>query len=82
MVDYDFVENLKCSSTLQPPDERDKDWFEREVRSTSMLFEEVNKGSVPSSGGARPRCASLSLILRNVEGKVDMLVIKRATNPR
>lgn len=44
-----------------------------------------DSAAATATGGGLPvrsRRASLSLVLREVEGKVEMLVIKRAANPR
>lgn len=69
-----FVNGLKTSATLRSPTALDEEWFngDRESRTQAISVER----------GARPRAAALALVLREVDGKVEMLVIKRATNPR
>lgn len=73
-----LIDRLRCSPTLRQPNALDRDWFDSESRSSPVS---VAHGGA-TKAGVRPRCASLSLILREAKGKVEMMVIKRATNPR
>ena len=74
----DLIARLRCSPTLGKPSALDKDWFNLQSRPSP-----VPRADDRVSARPRPRRASLSLVLRETEeGKVEMLVIKRAANPR
>ena len=73
----DLIARLRCSSTLGKPSVQDKDWFNLQSGQSP-----VPRAGDRVSARPRPRRASVSLVLRETEGKVEMLVIKRATNPR
>lgn len=74
----DLIARLRCSPTLGKPSALDKDWFNLRTRPSPMPRADNRVSATP-----RPRRASLSLVLRETEeGKVEMLVIKRAANPR
>ncbi|CAN0043710.1 unnamed protein product [Ectocarpus sp. 6 AP-2014] len=75
----DLVDRLRSSSKLRQPTPTETAWFSLQAR--------AGKDSVPAVDSAarvsvRLRCASLSLILREVDGKVEMLMIKRAVSLR
>lgn len=74
----DLIARLRCSPTLGEPSALDKDWFNLQSRPSPVPRADDRVRARP-----RPRRASLSLVLREIEeGKVEMLVIKRAANPR
>lgn len=74
----DLIARLRCSPTLGKPSALDKDWFNLQIRPSP-----VPRADNRVSARPKPRRASLSLVLRETEeGKVEMLVIKRAANPR
>ncbi|CAM9269204.1 unnamed protein product [Ectocarpus fasciculatus] len=78
----DLVDRLRSSSKLRQPTPTEAAWFGLQVRAGKDTCSSVP--AVDSAAGVtvRPRCASLSLILREVDGKVEMLVIKRAVSLR
>lgn len=61
----------------------EREWFDLRVR-PGLASAPAGESAADVAGGVpvRSRRASLSLVLREVEGKVEMLVIKRAVNPR
>lgn len=79
-----LIQRLKSSSTLRSLGDLDKDWFCSSERRANLLADGSNSNS------ARRRRASIALILREVggsacdggQGRVEMLVIKRALRPR
>lgn len=91
MSPSNLVERLRCSSTLRQPSLLEREWFD--LRAPPGLESAPAGDSAGATAGAtagaiaagvrvRSRRASLSLLLREVEGKVEMLVIKRVVNPR
>ena len=73
--------NLKTSPMLRSLRAQDTDWFESEVRTVP---------EIATNGSNRKRAASLAVVLREIgcksryasRARVEMLMIKRATNPR
>ncbi|CAM9988882.1 unnamed protein product [Hapterophycus canaliculatus] len=73
-----LVDKLRCSTILRQPSCAEAEWFDLRVRPG---LDTTSTGD-PVPALPKPRCASLSLVLREENGKVEMLVIKRATSLR
>ncbi|CAM9922570.1 unnamed protein product [Scytosiphon promiscuus] len=78
MEKNNLVDKLRCSTLLRQPSVSETKWFNLQDR--PGLHPVPSGDSVPAV--SRPRCASLALVLREENGKVEMLVIKRATSLR
>ena len=75
----DLITRLKCSPTLGKLNVQDKEWFNQKTRPSPAPRADKKVGAKR----AKPKHASLCVVLREAEeGKVEMLVIKRAKNPK
>lgn len=73
-----LIDSLRCSPTLQPPAATElATWFGAQQPQSAQ-----GDSSDDTAVRVRPRRASLSLVLRQVEGEVQMLAIKRAVSLR
>lgn len=71
-MEANLIDRLRCSPILRRPSSPE----------LATWFGEAEGDSTEHPVQVRPRRASLSLVLRQVEGEVEMLVIKRAVSLR
>jgi len=70
-----LIDRIRSSSPTTQPSAADVEWFLKQPLQSSPA-------AAPASVGGRRRRASLALVLREVDGRVEMLVIKRTVSPR
>lgn len=78
-----LIDRLRCSPTLRQPSSTElATWAGDATWAGEAQPVSAAHGDSNDSVRVRPRCASLSLVLRQVEGEVQVLIIKRAVSLR